>query len=136
MRSVLSYRVVNPTKALVNIDNYEESTKLTAVSSLRSVVATKTLSEVVSGKLDLAAELQSMCNQVTSSWGVVTEQLDLSDISFSDKAQTSMMASEATAERSASARVVSAEGEVMASTALKDAGDQLGGLVAYRVFIR
>ena len=136
VRSVLSYRVVNPTKAIVNIDNYEESTKLIAVTSLRSVVATKTLSQVVSGRLAMASELQTMCNQVTSSWGVGTEQLDLSDISFSDQSQTCMMASEATAERCSGARVVAAEGEVMASTALKAAGDKLGGLVGYRVLMK
>ena len=58
MKAVLSYRVVRATNAIINVDDFKRSTQLLAASSLRSVLATKTLAEILSERNAVSTELK------------------------------------------------------------------------------
>jgi len=120
--AVVYYRISNPTASVLNIANVHSSTKLLAQTSLRNVLSTKTLSEVLSDREHIAARLKTALDEATDVWGVLVERVEMKDVRLPQSMQRSM-AAEAEATREARAKVVAAEGEQRASRALKEAAD-------------
>lgn len=120
--AVVYIRVADPTMAVLNVENYKRSTELLAATTLRNVLGTKTLAEVLSQRDEISASLQSLLDVATDPWGIKVERVEIKDVSLPQQMQRAM-AAEAEASREARAKVIAAEGEQNASRALKEAAD-------------
>merc|ERR1719379_2935764 len=87
-----------------------------------NVLGTKTLSELLSERESIAADLKGMIDQATDPWGIDIERVEVKDVRLPQELQRAM-AAEAEATREARAKVIAAEGEQKASKALKEASD-------------
>uniref|UniRef100_A0A914HEX7 Band 7 domain-containing protein n=1 Tax=Globodera rostochiensis TaxID=31243 RepID=A0A914HEX7_GLORO len=118
--AVIYFRVFDATKAVVNIEDAAMSTKLLAQTMLRSVLGTRTLSEMLSKRDEVNIQIQKVLDEPTDNWGVRVERVEVKDVRLPRDMQRAM-AAEAEAGREARAKVVAAEGEKRASLALRDA---------------
>ncbi|CDQ68989.1 stomatin-like [Salvelinus alpinus] len=117
---VVYYRVQNATLAVANITNADAATRLLAQTTLRNVLGTKNLAEILSDRNEIAHSMQSTLDDATDDWGIKVERVEIKDVKLPQQLQRAM-AAEAEASREARAKVIAAEGEVNASRALKEA---------------
>nr|XP_055035603.1 erythrocyte band 7 integral membrane protein isoform X1 [Misgurnus anguillicaudatus] len=117
---VVYYRVQNATLAVANITNADAATRLLAQTTLRNVLGTKNLSEILSDREEIAHSMQSTLDDATDDWGIKVERVEIKDVKLPQQLQRAM-AAEAEAAREARAKVIAAEGEMNASRALKEA---------------
>ncbi|CAG2118700.1 unnamed protein product [Medioppia subpectinata] len=120
--AVVYYRVFNPTITVCNVENYTYSTQLLAATSLRNILGTKSLADILSDRASISSTLQVVLDEGTHPWGVKVERVEIKDAHLPVQMQRAM-AAEAEASREARAKVISAEGEQRASRALKEAAD-------------
>ncbi|XP_038046881.1 mechanosensory protein 2-like [Patiria miniata] len=120
--AVVYFRVQNPTMSIVNVENFKRSTELLSATTLRNVLGTKTLAEVLSSRESISSHMQSVLDEATDPWGVKVERVEIKDVRLPLMLQRAM-AAEAEASREARAKVIAAEGEQNASRALKEAAD-------------
>ncbi|XP_054270525.1 band 7 protein AGAP004871-like isoform X2 [Macrosteles quadrilineatus] len=120
--AVVFYRVNSPTMATNNVENYSHSTRLLAATTLRNVLGTRNLSEILSERENISHTMQSSLDEATDPWGVKVERVEIKDVRLPVQLQRAM-AAEAEAAREAKAKVIAAEGEMRASRALKEASD-------------
>ncbi|XP_022109901.1 mechanosensory protein 2-like isoform X1 [Acanthaster planci] len=120
--AVVYFRVSDPTMAVLNVENYKRSTELLAATTLRNILGTKTLAEVLSHREEISTGLQSQLDEATDPWGIKVERVEIKDVRLPIQMQRAM-AAEAEASREARAKVIAAEGEQNASRALKEAAD-------------
>ncbi|KAI3413997.1 Mechanosensory protein 2 [Globodera pallida] len=118
--AVVYFRVSNATISIVNIENSTGSTKLLAQTTLRNVLGTKTLSEMLSEREHISHQMQESLDEATEHWGVKVERVEVKDVRLPREMQRAM-AAEAEAAREAKAKVIAAEGEQKASRALREA---------------
>ncbi|NXL56540.1 STOM protein, partial [Chordeiles acutipennis] len=118
---VVYYRVQNATLAVANITNADSATRLLAQTTLRNVLGTKNLSQILSDREEIAHSMQATLDDATDDWGIKVERVEIKDVKLPVQLQRAM-AAEAEAAREARAKVViAAEGEMNASRALKEA---------------
>ncbi|NWV40250.1 STOM protein, partial [Grantiella picta] len=117
---VVYYRVQNATLAVANITNADSATRLLAQTTLRNVLGTKSLSEILSDREEIAHSMQATLDEATDDWGIKVERVEIKDVKLPVQLQRAM-AAEAEAVREARAKVIAAEGEMNASRALKEA---------------
>nr|XP_055127244.1 stomatin isoform X2 [Symphalangus syndactylus] len=117
---VVYYRVQNATLAVANITNADSATRLLAQTTLRNVLGTKNLSQILSDREEIAHNMQSTLDDATDAWGIKVERVEIKDVKLPVQLQRAM-AAEAEASREARAKVIAAEGEMNASRALKEA---------------
>jgi len=122
--AVVYYRVYNPTVAVSNVEDYNRSTRLLASTTLRNVLGTKKLSEILADRESIAHTMQASLDEATDPWGVKVERVEIKDVRLPQQLQRTM-AAEAEATREAKAKVIAAEGERKASEALRDASTVL-----------
>ncbi|KAJ8039164.1 Mechanosensory protein 2 [Holothuria leucospilota] len=121
--AVVYFRVMNPTVSITNVENYKHSTELLAQTTLRNVLGTKSLGEILSDREHISHSIQSILDEATDPWGVKVERVEVKDVKLPVQLQRAM-AAEAEASREARAKqVIAAEGEQNASRALKEAAD-------------
>ncbi|XP_046455293.1 band 7 protein AGAP004871-like isoform X6 [Daphnia pulex] len=120
--AVVYYRVHNPTIAVSNVENFSHSTRLLAATTLRNVLGTKNLAEVLSERETISHTMQSSLDEATDPWGVKVERVEIKDVRLPVQLQRAM-AAEAEAAREARAKVIAAEGEQKASHALREAAE-------------
>ena len=120
--AVVYYRISNATIAITNVEDYGRSTRLLAATTLRNVLGTKNLSEILSEREGISHIMQSTLDDATDPWGVKVERVEVKDVRLPVQMQRAM-AAEAEASRDARAKVIAAEGEQKASRALKEAAD-------------
>jgi erythrocyte band 7 integral membrane protein len=120
--AVVYYRVQNPTIAVSNVENFSHSTRLLAATTLRNVLGTKNLAEILSERETISHTMQSSLDEATDPWGVKVERVEIKDVRLPVQLQRAM-AAEAEAAREARAKVIAAEGEQKASRALKEAAE-------------
>jgi len=120
--AVVYYRIANPIISVVNVENASHSTRLLAQTTLRNILGTKTLSEILSERDSVSALMQEVLDEGTDPWGVKVERVEVKDVRLPVQLQRAM-AAEAEAAREARAKVIAAEGEHKASRALKEAAD-------------
>ncbi|KAL3093610.1 hypothetical protein niasHT_021676 [Heterodera trifolii] len=118
--AVVYFRVCNATISIVNIENSTGSTKLLAQTTLRNVLGTKTLSEMLSEREHISHQMQEVLDEATEHWGVKVERVEVKDVRLPREMQRAM-AAEAEATREAKAKVIAAQGEQQASRALREA---------------
>ncbi|KAK6641710.1 hypothetical protein RUM44_013425 [Polyplax serrata] len=120
--AVVYYNIKDPLSAVVQVSNYSHSTQLLAATTLRNVLGTKNLSEILSERETIAHTMQNSLDEATDPWGVKVERVEIKDVRLPVLLQKAM-AAEAEAAREARAKVIAAEGEMKASRALKEASD-------------
>ena len=104
VNAVMYYRVADAESAVNNVDDYAESAKLIASTTLRNVLGTKTLGEILSDSHAIAEEIKSELDLATSPWGVLVERVEVKDVSVPPQLQRSL-ASVAEAQRESRAKV-------------------------------
>lgn len=120
--AVVYYRISNATIAVSNVENYGRSTRLLAATTLRNVLGTKNLSEILSEREAISHIMQLSLDEATEPWGVKVERVEIKDVRLPVQLQR-VMASEAEAVREAKAKYIYAEGEQKASMALRNAAE-------------
>ncbi|KAI6238180.1 hypothetical protein M3Y99_00716100 [Aphelenchoides fujianensis] len=108
------FHVVNPTAAVLNVENARAATRSLAQSTVRNVLGARPLNEVLSGREELAAEIGDQLNAITINWGVKIERVEFKDLRLPKSLQRSMAAA-AEASEEARAKCIAAEGESNAS---------------------
>ncbi|KAM6986041.1 stomatin (EPB72)-like 3b [Aplochiton taeniatus] len=117
---VVYFRVSDPISSVANVTNADFSTRLLAQTTLRNVLGTKNLSEVLSDREAISHSMQATLDEATDNWGIKVERVEIKDVKLPHQLQRAM-AAEAEASREARAKVIAAEGEMNASRALKEA---------------
>nr|CAI5821496.1 unnamed protein product [Callosobruchus analis] len=120
--AVVYYRIQDPLNAVVKVTNYSNSTRLLAMTTLRNILGTRNLAEILSDREAISHAMQTSLDVATDPWGVKVERVEIKDVSLPQQLQRAM-AAEAEASREARAKVIAAEGEMKASRALKEASD-------------
>ncbi|CAC5399516.1 STOM [Mytilus coruscus] len=120
--AVIYSSIYDPTMSVINVENADASTRLLAATTLRNVLGTKNMSEILSDRDSIAQEMKSLLDQATDPWGIRVERVEIKDVRLPMQLQRAM-AAEAEASREARAKVIAAEGEQHASRALKEAAD-------------
>jgi len=120
--AVVYFRISNATVSVTNVTDAHLSTRLLAQTTLRNILGTKTLSEILADREHIAQTMQSTLDVATDPWGVKVERVEVKDVRLPQNLQRAM-AAEAEATREARAKVIAAEGEHKASRALKEAAD-------------
>jgi hypothetical protein len=119
--AVVYYRVVDPFKAIINVQDYHHAVSQVAQTSLRSVIGQNDLDQLLSEREQVNAHLKDVIDAPTEEpWGILVERVELKDISLPESMKRSM-SRQAEAERERRARVITADGEYQASTRLAEA---------------
>jgi len=120
--AVVYYKIQNPMAAVCNVSDYSKSTRLLASTTLRTILGTRNLSEILSDREHIASAILGQLDSATDPWGIKVERVEVKDVRLPQQLQRAM-AAEAEAAREARAKVIAAEGEQKASRALKEASD-------------
>uniref|UniRef100_A0A8R1DVF8 PHB domain-containing protein n=1 Tax=Caenorhabditis japonica TaxID=281687 RepID=A0A8R1DVF8_CAEJA len=120
--AVVFFRISNATISVINIEDAARSTKLLAQTTLRNILGTKTLTEMLSDRDVISLQMQTTLDETTIPWGVKVERVEMKDVRLPHQLQRAM-AAEAEATRDAMAKIIAAEGEQNASRALAEAAD-------------
>ncbi|HUY52641.1 MAG TPA: SPFH domain-containing protein [Streptosporangiaceae bacterium] len=119
--AVVYYRVVDPFKAIINVQNYGFAVSQVAQTSLRSVTGRSNMDQLLSEREHVNAELKEVIDAPTEEpWGIRVERVEVKDISLPESMKRSM-SRQAEAERERRARIIAADGEYQASKKLAQA---------------
>ncbi len=120
VNAVLYFRVVDPEKAVIQVENYLMATSQLAQTTLRSVLGQHDLDEMLSEREKLNKDLQDIVDTHTDSWGVKVENVEIKHVDI-DESMVRAIARQAEAERERRAKVINAEGEFQAAEKLLQA---------------
>ncbi len=120
--AVSYYRIVDPVKSIVAIQNVREAIDQIAQTSLRNVVGKFQLDEILSERDVINAEITKILDAFTEQWGVVVSAVEIKDIQLPDDMQRAI-AKQAEAEREKRAKIIAAEGEYLSAQKLADTAD-------------
>ena len=139
VNAIMYYKVKDATSAVANVDDYSGSSRLLAATTLRNILGTRNLGDILSERESIAREMKVtqdfVClsklsslhskltlDEATDPWGVQVERVEVKDVRVPEQLQRAM-AAEAEAAREARAKVIAAEGEHKASRALRHAAE-------------
>jgi regulator of protease activity HflC (stomatin/prohibitin superfamily) len=120
VNAVVYFRVVQPSRAIVEVENYLSATSQLAQTTLRSVLGQANLDELLSEREQLNNRLQEIIDQHTDPWGIKISMVELKHVDLPVEMQRAM-ARQAEAEREKRAKIIHAEGEMQASAKLAEA---------------
>ncbi|MDJ0721702.1 MAG: slipin family protein [Desulfobacterales bacterium] len=120
VNAVIYFRVIDPTKAIIEVEDYSYAMSQLAQTTLRSVCGQAELDDLLSGREKLNAELQEILDTHTDPWGIKVATVELKHIDLPQEMQRAM-ARQAEAERERRAKIISAEGERQAADRLAEA---------------
>ena len=121
INAVIYFRIVNPKKAVIQVERFDVATTLLAQTILRDLLGKKKLDELLSNREMLDLELQSTLDNYTKPWGVKVSAVNIRDVSLTND-MLRAIAKQAEAERQKRARIIIADGELKASAIMSDAG--------------
>ncbi len=124
VNAVVYFRVVDPCKAVVEVENYALATSQIAQTTLRSVLGQAELDELLSERDRLNEKLQEIVDAQTDPWGIKVASVEVKHVDLPQEMQRAM-ARQAEAEREKRAKIIHAEGELQASRTLARAADQI-----------
>ncbi len=125
VNAVLYFRVLEPNKAVVEVENYMYATSQLAQTTLRSVLGQAELDELLSDREKLNVKLQDILDEHTDPWGIKVSNVELKHVDLPVEMQRAM-AKQAEAEREKRAKIIHADGEFQASGKLADAAEVVG----------
>ncbi len=120
--AVLYFRVVDPERAIIQVEQFFEATSQLAQTTLRSVLGQHDLDEMLSQRDKLNAHIQQILDDQTASWGIKVTNVEIKHIDLNEN-MIRAIAKQAEAERERRAKVIHAEGELQASKKLLEAAD-------------
>jgi regulator of protease activity HflC (stomatin/prohibitin superfamily) len=118
--AIVLFKVVEPMKAILNIENYGRTTSLIAQTTLRSTIGQVELDELLSQRDQINQRLQSVIDEQTEPYGVKVTTVEIRDVSLPDTMKRAM-AAQAESERERRAKVINAQGEFEAAAKLTEA---------------
>ena len=122
VNAVIYFRVMDPTNATVEVENYLFATSQLAQTTLRSVCGQVELDELLAERDKINSHLQEILDKQTDPWGIKVSTVEVKHIDLPEEMQRSM-ARQAEAERERRAKVIAAEGEYQAATRLAEAAE-------------
>jgi regulator of protease activity HflC (stomatin/prohibitin superfamily) len=125
VNAVLYFRVVDPERATIQVENFLQATSQLAQTTLRSVLGKHDLDEMLSERDKLNNDIQEILDAQTDAWGIKVANVEIKHVDI-DESMVRMIARQAEAERERRAKVISAEGEQQAATKLLEAAEILG----------
>jgi len=125
VNAVLYFRVLEPTRAVIEVENYLFATSQLAQVTLRSVCGQGELDELLAERERINSRIQEILDQQTDPWGIKVVLVELKHIDLPQEMQRAM-AKQAEAERERRAKVIHADGEFQASQKLADAAEVIG----------
>ena len=120
VNAVLYFRVVDPERAIINVENYMEATGQLAQTTLRSVLGQHELDELLAERERLNDDVQVILDKQTDQWGIKVANVEIKHVDI-DESMIRAIAKQAEAERERRAKVIHAEGEAQAATKLVEA---------------
>ena len=120
VNAVIYFRVMDPIKAVIEVENYLYATSQLSQTTLRSVLGQSELDELLSEREKINSQLQTIIDTQTDPWGVKVSAVEVKHIDLPQEMR-SAMARQAQAERERRAKIISAEGEFQAAAKLRDA---------------
>jgi regulator of protease activity HflC (stomatin/prohibitin superfamily) len=125
VNAVVYFRVVDPSRAITEVADYEYATSQISQTTLRSVLGQSALDDLLSKRDELNAELQKIIDEQTEPWGIKVSTVEVKNVDLPVEMQRAI-AKQAEAERERRAKVIHAEGEFQASQKLADAAAIIG----------
>jgi regulator of protease activity HflC (stomatin/prohibitin superfamily) len=122
VNAVAYFRIIEPTNAIVQVENFLVATSQIAQTTLRSVLGQHQLDELLAERDKINSILQQIIDEATSPWGIKVSIVEIKDVEIPSGMQRAM-ARQAEAERERRAKIIAAEGEFQASERLKDAAN-------------
>ena len=120
VNAVVYFRVIDPEKAVIKVEDYLFATSQVAQTTLRSVLGEVELDEILAGRENLNKKLQKIIDEQTDPWGVKVSLVEIKHIDLPEEMKRAM-ARQAEAERERRAKVINAEGEYQAAQKILDA---------------
>jgi regulator of protease activity HflC (stomatin/prohibitin superfamily) len=124
VNAVVYYRVLDPEKAVIQVERFEEATSQLAQTTLRSVLGQHDLDQMLAEREKLNSDIRRILDEQTDAWGIKVSIVELKHIDLNES-MVRAIARQAEAERNRRARVIDAEGEFQAAEKLAQAGEIL-----------
>ncbi|TVP52010.1 MAG: slipin family protein [Halomonadaceae bacterium] len=124
VNAVLYFRVMDPQKAVINVENYYAATSQLAQTTLRSVLGKHELDDMLASRDQLNEDIQEILDSQTDAWGIKVANVEIKHVDL-DESMVRVIARQAEAERSRRAKVIHATGEQEASERLLEAATTL-----------
>jgi regulator of protease activity HflC (stomatin/prohibitin superfamily) len=129
VNAVVYFRVLDPGKAIIQVEDYRRATWLIAQTTLRNVIGQSELDEILANREKVNQELQRIIDEQTEPWGIKVSVVEVKDVELPQTMQRAM-AKQAEAEREKRAKIIHAEGEFEASKQLAEAAEVIGSQAA------
>jgi regulator of protease activity HflC (stomatin/prohibitin superfamily) len=124
VNAVVYFRVVDPNRSVIEVENHVLATSQISQTTLRSVLGQKDLDDLLINREEINNELQTIIDDQTDPWGVKVSVVEVKDVEIPQQMQQAM-ARQAQSERERRAKIIAAEGEYQASERLRQAADRL-----------
>ena len=124
VNAVIYFRIVNPERAVIAVEDYRSATSQLAQTTLRSVLGKHELDEMLAERDRLNADIQEILDRQTDPWGIKVANVEIKHVDI-DESMVRAIAKQAEAERQRRARIINAEGERQAAEKLVEAGEIL-----------
>ena len=124
VNAVVYFRVVDPEKAIIRVENFFEATSQLSQTTLRSVLGQHELDDMLAERDKLNTDIQSLLDQRTDAWGIKVANVEIKHVDL-DESMIRAIAQQAEAERSRRAKVINAEGEKQAALMIAEAARTL-----------
>jgi regulator of protease activity HflC (stomatin/prohibitin superfamily) len=124
VNAVVYFRVIEPNKAIIQVENFFEATSQLAQTTLRSVLGQHELDEMLAERERLNADIQAVLDTQTDAWGIKVSNVEIKHVDL-DESMIRAIAKQAEAERTRRAKVIHAEGEMQAAQHLLEAAGTL-----------
>ena len=125
VNAVLYFRVVDPQRAIIKVENFLMATSQLAQTTLRAVLGKHELDDMLAEREQLNSDIQQVLDAQTDAWGVKVANVEIKHVDL-DESMVRAIAKQAEAERERRAKVIHAEGELQASEKLMQAAEMLG----------
>ena len=122
--AVIYFRVVDPNKSVIEVENHVLATSQISQTTLRSVLGQRDLDDLLTNRETINEELQKIIDEQTEPWGIKVSVVEVKDVEIPQNMQRAM-ARQAESERERRAKIIAAEGEYQASERLRQAADTL-----------
>lgn len=123
--AVIYYKVIDPAKAINDVENFYYAVLQLAQTSMRTVIGSVTLNQLLSEQAHIAERIQNEIDKITTAWGVDVSSVELKDIELPES-MIRTMAKQAEAEREKKATIIASEAEVAAAENLSKAASMMG----------
>jgi len=124
VNAVIYFRIINPERAIIQVENFMQATSQLAQTTLRSVLGKHDLDEMLSERNKLNQDIQEILDRQTESWGIKVTNVEIKDVDLNES-MIRAIARQAEAERERRAKVINAEGEQQAAQKLAEAAEIL-----------